>query len=242
MAAYEAVRVAVAYMTPVIVLTDGYLANGAEPWLIPDPDRLPDVRVVFRTDPAGFQPYARDSETLARDWAIPGTPGLEHRIGGLAKEEGSGNVSYAPLNHERMARIRAQKISGIARDLPPTPVFGPAEGDLLVLGWGSTYGAIREAVRQLQAAGHSVAHAHLRWLNPLTRDLGPLLRRYRRVLVPELNLGQLVRLVRAEFLVDAVAFSKLQGRPFKVSELVKRCQRALTEPATTAPSEGVAAS
>src|SRR5215813_9211901 len=202
--AFEAVRLALKYMTPVILLTDGYLANGAEPWLIPDAAALPEFPVSFRTDPQGFFPYLRDPETLARPWAIPGTPGLEHRIGGLEKDSLSGNVSYAPMNHEQMIRTRARKVAGIARDIPPTEVFGPATGDLLILGWGSTYGPLREAVRQLDAEGRSVAHAHLRHLNPLPADLGAILGRYGQVLVPEMNLGQLVRIIRAEYLVDAV--------------------------------------
>jgi 2-oxoglutarate/2-oxoacid ferredoxin oxidoreductase subunit alpha len=226
--AFEAVRIAVKYMTPVILLTDGYLANGAEPWLIPDPSKLPAVRVEFRTDPNGFFPYLRDTETLSRPWVLPGTPGLEHRIGGLEKEYLTGNVSYAPTNHEQMIRVRARKIAGIVREIPPTVVNGPPDGDLLVLGWGSTYGAITQAVRELQGAGHRVAQAHLRYLNPLPSDLGDILRRYRRVMVPEMNLGQLVRLIRAEYLVDAIGFNKVQGRPFKVSEIVGRALRLLS--------------
>jgi 2-oxoglutarate/2-oxoacid ferredoxin oxidoreductase subunit alpha len=227
MMAYEAVRIAVRYMTPVILLTDGYLANGAEPWLIPDVAKLPDVSVTFRTDPNGFFPYLRDEETLSRPWVIPGTPGLEHRIGGLEKEYLTGNVSYAPTNHEQMIRVRARKIAGIIREIPPLEVFGPPEGDLLVVGWGSTYGAITQAVRQLQAAGHAVAQIHIRHLNPLPADLGGILRRYKKVLVPEMNLGQLVRMLRAEYLVDAIGFNKIQGRPFKVSEIAARCLKLL---------------
>jgi len=225
--AYEAVRIAVRYMTPVILLTDGYLANGAEPWLIPDVAKLPDVSVVFRTDPNGFFPYLRDEKTLSRPWVIPGTPGLEHRIGGLEKEYLTGNVSYAPTNHEQMIRVRARKIAGIIREIPPLEIFGPPEGDLLVVGWGSTYGAITQAVRQLQAAGHAVAQIHIRHLNPLPADLGGILRRYKKVLVPEMNLGQLVRMLRAEYLVDAIGFNKIQGRPFKVSEIAARCLKLL---------------
>src|SRR6185503_17922324 len=225
--AFEAVRIAVRYMTPVILLTDGYLANGAEPWLLPDSGKLPEIPVRFRSDPAGFFPYLRDEETLSRPWVIPGTPGLEHRIGGLEKDYLTGNVSYAPTNHEQMIRVRARKIAGITREIPPTECFGPETGDLLLLGWGSTYGAIRQAVTELGAAGHRVAHAHVRHLNPLPPDLGDVLRRYRSVLVPEMNLGQLVRLVRAEYLIDAIGFNKVQGRPFKVSELVARCMRLL---------------
>ncbi len=225
--AFEAVRIAVKYMTPVVLLTDGYLANGAEPWLIPDPATLPEVPVAFRTEASGFFPYLRDEETLSRPWVVPGTPGLEHRIGGLEKEYLTGNVSYAPTNHEQMIRVRARKIAGIIREIPPLEVFGPPEGELLVVGWGSTYGAITQAVRELQAAGHAVAHVHLRHLNPLPADLGGILRRYPRVLVPEMNLGQLVRLIRAEYLVDAIGFNKIQGRPFKVSEIVSRCSKLL---------------
>ena len=225
--AFEAVRIAVKYMTPVILLTDGYLANGAEPWVIPDSTKLADLKVGFRTDPTGFYPYLRDEDTLSRPWVIPGTPGLEHRIGGLEKEYLTGNVSYAPTNHEQMIRVRARKIAGIVREIPPLEVFGPASGDLLVVGWGSTFGAIRQAVRELGADGRRVAHVHLRYLNPLPADLGELLGRYRRVLVPEMNLGQLVRLLRAEYLVDAIGFNKIQGRPFKVAEIVARCLRLL---------------
>ncbi|HXJ34438.1 MAG TPA: 2-oxoacid:acceptor oxidoreductase subunit alpha [Candidatus Eisenbacteria bacterium] len=232
--AYEAVRIAVTYMTPVILLTDGYLANGAEPWLIPDPDKLPPITVKFRTDPQGYYPYLRDEQKLARAWVVPGTPGLEHRIGGLEHDHVTGNVSYAPMNHEQMIRTRARKIAGIAREIPPTEMFGPERGDLLVVGWGSTYGAIREAVRQLRAQGHAVAHAHLRHLNPLPPDLPAILGRYRRVLVPEMNLGQLVRLIRADYLVDAIGFNKVQGRPFKVSELVGRCLKLINGKAEAA--------
>jgi len=227
--AFEAVRIAVKYMTPVVLLSDGYLANGAEPWLIPDPATLPEVPVAFRTEASGFFPYLRDEETLSRPWVVPGTPGLEHRIGGLEKEYLTGNVSYAPTNHEQMIRVRARKIAGIIREIPPLEVFGPPEGELLVVGWGSTYGSITQAVRELQAAGHAVAHVHLRHLNPLPADLGGILRRYRRVLVPEMNLGQLVRLIRAEYLVDAIGFNKIQGRPFKVSEIVSRCLKLLAK-------------
>jgi 2-oxoglutarate ferredoxin oxidoreductase subunit alpha len=220
--AFEAVRIAVKYMTPVILLSDGYLANGAEPWKLPRAADLREIPVHFRTDPTGFFPYLRDPETLARPWAIPGTPGLEHRIGGLEKEHVTGNVSYAPANHEQMIRVRARKIAGVIREIPATRVEGAEEGDLLILGWGGTYGSIAAAVRELTAARHAVGHAHLRYLNPLPPDLGGILKRFRRVLVPELNLGQLVRVIRAEYLIDAVGFQKIQGRPLKVTELVSR--------------------
>jgi 2-oxoglutarate ferredoxin oxidoreductase subunit alpha len=237
----EAVRIAIRYMTPVIILSDGYLANGAEPWLIPDTATLGDIPVRFRTDPQGFFPYVRDEETLSRPWVRPGTPGLEHRIGGLSKEAVTGNVSYAPLNHEQMVRLRARKVAGIARDLPPTEVFGPTDPDLLVVGWGSTFGAIRQAVTELQEAGQRVSQVHLRHLNPLPADLGDILARARRVLVPEINLGQLVRVLRAEYLVPAIGFQKIQGRPFKVSELVARSRHLLAsdDASYDTPSEGM---
>ncbi len=225
--AFEAVRIAVTYMTPVFFLSDGYLANGAEPWLIPRAEDLPQFTVAFRTDPKGYFPYLRDPETLARPWAIPGTPGLEHRIGGLEKEYLTGNVSYAPANHEQMVRVRARKVAGIVREIPPIEVIGPPEGDLLMIGWGSTYGAIEAACRVLRERGHAVSHVHLRYLNPLPGDLGDVLQRFKKVLVPELNMGQLVRLLRAEYLVDAVGLNKIQGQPFKVSEIVSKATRML---------------
>ncbi len=227
--AIEAVRIAVKYMTPVIVLSDGYLANGAEPWRLPDLADLPEIPVEFRTDPRGFFPYLRDPETLSRPWVIPGTPNLEHRIGGLEKEYLTGNVSYAPTNHEQMVRVRARKIAGVVREIPPTKVLGPESGDLLVVGWGSTFGPIEAAVRQAQAAGKRVAHVHLRHLNPLPPDLGDVLRRFGKILVPEMNLGQLVKILRAEYLVDAVGLNKIQGLPFKVGEIARRIEQMLEE-------------
>ncbi len=220
--AFEAIRIATRYMTPVFFLSDGYLANGAEPWRVPAAADLPEVKVEFRTDPVGYYPFLRDPETLSRPWAIPGTPGLEHRIGGIEKDYLTGNVSYAPMNHEQMVRVRSRKIAGIVREIPPTELNGPDEGDVLVLGWGSTYGAIESAVRALQAEGKKVAHAHIRYINPLPPDLPGILSRYRHVLVPELNMGQLVRLIRAEYLVDAIGLNKIQGQPFKVSEIVRK--------------------
>jgi 2-oxoglutarate ferredoxin oxidoreductase subunit alpha len=226
-AAFDAVRIAIKYMTPVILLTDGYLANGAEPWLVPSFSDLADVPVSFRTDPNGFFPYIRDEQTLARPWVRPGTPGLEHRIGGLSKEHITGNVSYSPANHEQMIRIRARKIAGIAREIPPTSIGGAQEGDVLVVGWGGTYGALAAAVKELVDRGKAVGHIHLRHLNPLPPDLADILGRFKKVLVPELNMGQLVKILRAEFLVDAIGMNKVQGRPFKISELVTRIQRLL---------------
>ena len=225
--AFEAVRIAVTYMTPVFYLSDGYLANGAEPWRITKAEDLPEIAIEFRTDPKGYYPYLRDPATLSRPWAIPGTPGLEHRIGGIEKEYLTGNVSYAPVNHEQMVRVRSRKIAGIIREIPPTEVVGPPEGDLLIVGWGSTYGAIESARRTLHAAGKSVAHVHLRFLNPLPGDLGEILQRYRRVLVPEMNMGQLVKVLRAEYLVDAVGMNKIQGQPFKVGEITNRVTKML---------------
>jgi 2-oxoglutarate ferredoxin oxidoreductase subunit alpha len=226
--AYEAVRIATKYMTPVFLLTDGQLANGAEPWVLPDPDKLPPISVEFATDPNGFLPFARDEETLSRPWAVPGTPGLEHRIGGLSSENLTGNVSYSPANNELMVRTRARKIAGIAREIPPLEVFGDKDGgELLVLGWGSTFGPIREAVKQVRARNQSVSHVHLRYLNPLPSDLGEILRRFRKVMVAEMNLGQLLKMIRADYLVDAFGCNKVQGRPFKVSEIVNRINRAL---------------
>ena len=227
--AYEAIRLAVKYMVPVIVLSDGYLANGAEPWLIPDPKNLPDIDVRFRTDPEGFQPYAREEATLARPWVRPGTPGLEHRIGGLEKQHVTGNVSYDPDNHDLMVRLRAEKVRRVAQEIPPTTINGPAGGDLLVVGWGGTYGAITAAVEDAQAAGQSVASIHLRHLCPLPPDLGQILRQYRRVLVPEINSGQLVRVLRAEYLVDAVGFNRVRGVPLATQEILEVIQQLLED-------------
>ena len=227
-AAYEAVRIAIKYMTPVILLTDGQLANGSEPWLLPDTDKLPPIPVEFRTDPEGFMPYIRDEETLSRPWAIPGTPGLEHRIGGLSTEDRTGNVSYSPANNEQMVRLRARKIAGIAREIPPTEIFGDVDGgDLVILGWGSTYGSLREAAKQMRDKGKSVSHIHLRYLNPLPSDLADQLRKFKKVMVAEMNMGQLLKMVRADYLIDAIGCNKVQGRPFKVSELTNRINRAL---------------
>jgi 2-oxoglutarate ferredoxin oxidoreductase subunit alpha len=227
-AVIEAARIALKYRTPVILLSDGYLANGAEPWPIPDVGQLPDLSAefAFATAPnkvladgtETFWPYLRDPETLARPWALPGTPGLMHRIGGLEKADGSGNVSYDPANHDLMVRLRAQKVAGIAHDIPPVAVDDPdglGGADLLVLGWGSTYGAIQAAVSAVRSSGHRVAHAHLRYLNPFPANLGEVVGAYRKVLVPEVNLGQLRKLVRAEFLVDAQGLNKVNGLPFR---------------------------
>lgn len=231
---FEAVRLAVGFMTPVLLLSDGYLANGAEPWLIPRVEDLPKIVVRHPQAPSGngngeahFLPYKRD-ERLVRPWAVPGTPGLEHRIGGLEKEDITGNVSYDPANHEHMVRTRAQKIANIAKEIPLLEVNGPAEGDLLAIGWGGTYGAIVTAVQRAQRKGYKVAQAHLRYLNPMPRNTGEVLKRYRKVLVPELNTGQLRLLLRGEFLVDAVGLNKIQGRPFLVSEIEAKIEQLLS--------------
>jgi 2-oxoglutarate ferredoxin oxidoreductase subunit alpha len=225
--AIEAFRIALRYMTPVMYLSDGFLANGAEPWRIPNFEDLPDISVSNHTDRPSFQPYSRDPETLARPWAVPGTPGLEHRIGGLEKADITGNVSYDPDNHHRMTVLRQQKIAGIAKDIPPLEVFGPQNGELLVLGWGSTYGAIRSAVERLQAEGWSVAHAHLRHLNPLPANTEQVLRSFRRVLVPEVNLGQLSFLLRGKFLLDVVGLNRVRGKPFRIIEIRQAAEELL---------------
>jgi 2-oxoglutarate ferredoxin oxidoreductase subunit alpha len=227
--AFEAVRLALKYMTPVVYLSDAFLATGAEPWRLPDVDSLPDISVANRTEQAGFYPYSRDPVTLARPWAVPGTPGLEHRIGGLEKADVTGNVSYDPDNHHLMQTLRADKIAGIANDIPDLEVFGPEQGDLLILGWGSTYGSIRSAVERLQADGRAVAHAHLRHLNPFPKNTGAVLAGYRRVLVPELNLGQLLLLIRARYLVDAVGYDRVRGKPFRIAEIMAEAERLLAE-------------
>ncbi len=217
--AYEAVRIAVKYMVPVMVLSDGFLANGSEPWLIPDPNTLPPIDVHFRTEKEGFFPYMRDPATLGRPWVRPGTPGLEHRIGGIEKQDVTGNISYDPDNHDWMVRTRAEKVRRVAQEIPPTSINGPATGDLVVVGWGGTYGAITAAVERAQMEGKGVAAVHLRHLNPLPPDLGHILREYRKVLVPEINSGQLVRVLRAEYLVDAVGFNRIRGLPLATEEI-----------------------
>jgi 2-oxoglutarate ferredoxin oxidoreductase subunit alpha len=227
--AIEACRLALKYMTPVVFLSDAFLATGSEPWKIPSLAGLPDISVANATDPATFRPYQRDPDTLARPWAVPGTAGLEHRIGGLEKADVTGNVSYDPDNHHRMQTLRAAKVAGIADDIPPLEVYGPERGDLLILGWGSTYGAIRSAVERLTADGESVAHAHLRHLNPFPANTEAVLRNYRRVLIPEVNLGQLLMLIRARFLIDAVGYDRVRGKPFRITEIVEEARRLLAE-------------
>jgi len=224
-AAIEACRIALKYRTPVYLLSDAYLANGSEPWLLPDVATLPDISVPFTTEPnfeGEFLPYLRDEQTLARPWAVPGTPGLEHRIGGLEKADRTGNISYDPDNHDLMTRLRAQKVAGIASDIPELEVDDPdGDASVLVLGWGGTYGPIAAGCRRARDGGRSVAHAHLRHLNPFPRNTGEVLRRYERVLVPEMNLGQLLKLVRAEFLVDAVGYNRVRGLPLRAAEIAE---------------------
>ncbi|MGH7734515.1 MAG: 2-oxoacid:acceptor oxidoreductase subunit alpha, partial [Gemmatimonadales bacterium] len=224
-AAIEAARIAVKYRTPVILLSDGYLANGSEPWRIPDTASLPDLSAEFAFAEPGegtaeFEPFKRDPVTLARPWAVPGTPGLEHRIGGIEKADVTGTISYDPDNHDRMVRLRQAKIDGIAADIPPVEVDDPdSAARVLVLGWGSTFGSIGAAVRRVRNAGHSVAQAHLRHLNPFPPNLADVLRRYDRVLVPEINLGQLALLLRGRFLVDVISYNQVRGLPFRSAEL-----------------------
>jgi len=225
--AFEASRIALKYMCPVIVLSDGYLANGSEPWKIPTLGELPEIPVRFRTDPAGFRPYERDPQTLARPWAVPGTPGLEHRIGGIEKEEGSGNINYEPLNHERMVHLRAAKVAGIVQDIPDLVPQGDPDGDLLIVGWGSTAGSITAAVRAQRAKGRRIGHVHLRHLNPLAKNLGDVIARYAQVLVPEMNMGQLLLVLRAKFLVDAVGLNKIQGQPFRQAEIEAKIEELI---------------
>ncbi|HVZ57373.1 MAG TPA: 2-oxoacid:acceptor oxidoreductase subunit alpha [Chitinophagaceae bacterium] len=230
-AVYEAVRISVQHMTPVIFLSDGYIANGAEPWKFPTEDQLPEIPVTFKTALADgetkFQPYRRD-EKLARPWARPGTPGLEHRIGGLEKENETGNVSYDPENHQLMIKLRQKKVDLIAEYIPLQQIeTGPAKGKVLVLGWGSTYGAIKSAVQELVSQGHSVAHAHLRYLRPFPRNLGEILRQFDTVLIPEINNGQLIRIIRDTYFVDAVGYNKIMGIPITRTELVEAIRQYL---------------
>jgi 2-oxoglutarate ferredoxin oxidoreductase subunit alpha len=229
--AIEAFRLATRYMTPVLFLSDGYIGNGAEPWRVPNPEELPGLEVHLRTCADEFHPYERDPKTLARPWAVPGTPGLEHRIGGLEKEDVTGNVSYDPRNHEKMIRLRAEKIARIADDIPEIKVLGDDSGKILLVGWGSTHGAIASAVESLRRRGAPVSSIHIRHLNPFPRNLGAILGRFETIVVPELNLGQLSMMLRARYLVDAVSLSKVQGKPFRVREIVAEVNRLLGETA-----------
>ncbi|HEX3143485.1 MAG TPA: 2-oxoacid:acceptor oxidoreductase subunit alpha [Pyrinomonadaceae bacterium] len=225
--AIEAVRLAFKYMIPVFYLSDGYLANGAEPWAVPAIEKLPRIEVKFATDPTNFMPYSRDEATLARPWALPGTPGLEHRIGGIEKQNITGNVNYDPENHHLMVKLRQEKVDRAVADIPPVEVFGDPTGKVLVLGWGSTYGSITSAVERLRKEGKPVSSAHLRHLNPFPGNLGAVLANFETVIVPEMNLGQLCTMIRAKYLVDAVAFSKVKGRPFQIREIVHKVEEYL---------------
>ena len=241
--AVEAVKIATRYMVPVMLLSDGYLANGSEPWPLPNLNALPRFDVLHRTDPTSYFVYERDPRTLARAWVIPGTPGLEHRIGGIEKDALTGNISYAPENHEKQTHVRAEKIERIAQDIGELDLAGPESGDVLVLGWGGTYGSLRQAQQQLAAQGKSVSHAHLRWLSPLEPGLAKIIKNFKRVLIPELNMGQLRQLIRATFLVDAIGLNKVQGQPFKVREVIDAIEAQLAAtPAetTTAPTQSQA--
>jgi 2-oxoglutarate ferredoxin oxidoreductase subunit alpha len=229
-AAYEACRIALKFMTPVMLLSDGYLANGSEPWKIPNVDDLEDIDVKFahkQNSENDFLPYLRDEDTLSRPWAIPGTPGLEHRLGGIEKEENTGHVSYDPENHHRMVELRQEKVNRIQNDIPPLEVFGEDHGDMLVLSWGGTYGACRSAVETLNEEGKRVSHVHLRWINPLPKDLGEIIIGFKNVLVPEINLGQLLRLVRSEYLVDAQGLNLVRGRPIGASTIVETVKKTI---------------
>jgi 2-oxoglutarate ferredoxin oxidoreductase subunit alpha len=230
--AFEAARIAIAYRTPVILLSDGFLSNSSEPWRIPDAASLPEIDPRFAHGRVGaesaepFLPYARDARGV-RPWAPPGTPGLAHRIGGLEKQDGTGNISYDPANHATMTRLRAEKVAGIQRELPAVQVDADDGAELLVLGWGSSYGAIRAAVRRVRDRGLKVARAHLRHLNPFPRNLGEVLSGFETVIIPEMNLGQLCTMIRAKYLVDAVPFSKVKGRPFQIREIVRKVEEYL---------------
>jgi 2-oxoglutarate ferredoxin oxidoreductase subunit alpha len=227
----EALRISVEFMTPVILLSDGYIANGAEPWMIPEIEELKPIRVDHPEGPNsddGYQPYLRD-ERLVRPWAKPGTPGLEHRVGGLEKADVTGNVEYSPSNHQHMSDTRLRKVEGIANFIPEQEVDGPESGDLLVLSWGGTFGSVRTAVRQCRQGGKSVAHAHLRYMNPFPKNLESVIRSYKRVLIPELNLGQLSFIIRSKFLVDAISLNKIQGKPFKIGEIIAKINDVLAD-------------
>jgi len=225
--ALEASRIAIKHMVPVIVLSDGYLANGAEPWKVPTIEELPEIPVHFETNPEGFLPYRRDPITLSRPWAIPGTPGLEHRIGGIEKQDVTGNINYEPLNHEHMVRLRAAKVESVANDIPLVIPEGDESGDLLIIAWGSTHGPITAALNAQREKGRRIGHVHLRYLNPLPRDLGEVISRYKKVLVPEMNMGQLLMILRAKYLVDAQGYNKIQGKPFKTSEIEQKIEEML---------------
>lgn len=239
--AVEAVKIATRYMVPVMLLSDGYIANGSEPWLLPNLETLPRFDVIHRTDPAGYFVYERDPRTLARAWVVPGTPGLEHRIGGIEKDALTGNISYAPENHEKQTKVRAEKIARVAQDVGEMDLYGPDNGDVLVIGWGGTFGSIRQAVQALQVQGKKVSHAHLRWISPLEPGLAKIIKNYKHVLCAELNMGQLRTVLRAEFLIDVVGINKIQGQPFKVKELIDAIDEHLAHGPSTSASHTIIA-
>tara|TARA_B110000116_G_scaffold266290_1_gene276779 strand:- start:792 stop:1547 length:756 start_codon:yes stop_codon:yes gene_type:complete len=224
--AFEACRIALEYMMPVILMSDGYLANGSEPWEIPDINKLAKINSRKIEKSENFKPYDRDAKTLARPWAVPGVPGLEHRIGGIETEDGTGNVSYDPDNHENMVRLRAKKVEVVANDISDIIPYGDDSGDILVVGWGSTFGAIRSAVDRARDNGLSVSHVQLRYINPFPKNLGDVLLKFEKVIVPELNMGQLNSILRSKFLVNSVGLNKIKGKPFTIdevySEIVKK--------------------
>ena len=227
--AFEACRIALEYMTPVILLTDGYIANGSEPWTIPDTSKLPKIKnnIIKKND--NFTPFNHENKHLARPWALPGTPGLEHRVGGLEKWDDSGNVSYDPDNHHHMTELRQKKVDVIANDIPKCKVYGKEKGDVLVLGWGGTHGAIRSSVEMLINEGENVSHLHLRHLNPLPKDLGEIIVKFQKVIIPELNMGQLSTIIRSKFLIDAIGLNKIAGKPFTKTEIYKKVKQTIEE-------------
>ena len=229
-AAYEASRIALTYMTPVVLLSDGYLANGSEPWKIPNVKDLEPIDVKFAKSSKSkddFLPYERDSKTLSRPWAIPGTPGLEHRVGGLEKAENTGHVSYDPDNHHRMVELRQEKVNRIQNDISKTEVFGDKNGEVLIISWGGTYGSCRSAVETLHEDGKSVSHVHLRWISPLPKDLGEIIIKFKNILIPEINMGQLIKLIRAEYLVDAKGLNQVTGRPISVAKIIENVNQLI---------------
>src|SRR5215475_13832459 len=233
--AIEAIKIATRYMVPVMLLSDGYIANGSEPWPLPNLSTLPRFDVIHRTDPNSYFVYERDPRTLSRAWVVPGTPGLEHRIGGIEKDALTGNISYAPDNHEKQTHVRAEKIARIAQDVGELDLSGGESGDVLIIGWGGTYGALRQAQQQLAARGEEVSHAHLRWLSPLEPGLAKVIKNFKHVLVAELNMGQLKTIIRSTFLVDAVGLNKVQGQPFKVREVIAAIEALIAPAAATKP-------
>jgi 2-oxoglutarate ferredoxin oxidoreductase subunit alpha len=238
--AIEALKIATRYMCPVMLLSDGYIANGSEPWPVPNLASLARFEVKHRTDPEGFFLYQRDPQTLAREWPIPGTPGLEHRIGGIEKDALTGNISYAPDNHEKQVHVRAEKIARVAQECGELDLCGAESGDVLVIGWGGTFGTLRQATLALQGQGKKVSHAHLRWLSPLEPGLAKIIKNYKKVVVAELNMGQLRMMLRATFLVDAVGLNKVQGQPFMVREVIAAVDNLLGNP--TPLTDGVSLS